>query len=218
MNNLSRLYEFLAGPCLYITLPLCLAGLARKTVIIISGRRNGLRFLTPHTRKYIPSDFEDGEPVISSVAFIRRATLLAVTSIIFHISIIAAPLSAAAHAVLFDQAWFLMPQRVDPAVTGALTVTAIVSGSILLLRRAVFRHVAAVSSWKDYTAMLCVLIPFVTGLLARTLAGPYEIIIIIHVAGAHMLLVAIGWTRLGHMIFFSSALFAKNDLAGEMKA
>jgi len=216
---MSQLYEFLAGPCIYITLILCFAGLVRKTMIIISGRRQGMRFLLPHTRKYVltyTADDETVDPLVSSVSFAGRDPFLALTSIIFHISIIAAPFSAAAHGILFDQAWFLMPPRFNPSITGMFTMTAIVSGLFLLLRRILVQHVAAVSSWKDYSAMICVLTPFVTGFLARKLIGPYEIVMLIHCISAHVLLVATGWTRLGHMIFFTTGLFITSDMNREI--
>jgi nitrate reductase gamma subunit len=81
---------------------------------------------------------------------------------------------------------------------------AIVCGVLLILRRVFTPYVRAVSSWRDYAVMTLVLVPFVTGLLAREFAGQYEFIMIIHLAGAHMLLVAIGWSRLGHFIFFTT--------------
>lgn len=185
----SGIYDFLAGPGLYITVPLCIAGLARKIIIIISGRNNGLRFLVPQ------------------ITAADRDSVLTAAGVIFHASIFMAPLTAMAHAILFDQAWGVLPPRVDPVITSVFTAAAIVTGLFLVLRRTFIRHVFAVTSWRDYAAMCCVLAPFITGMLAGQQVGPYEIIMVIHCASAHVLMLAIGWTRLGHMIFFASGRF-----------
>ncbi len=209
MDIISLLYDLLAGPCLYITVPLCITGLLRKAMIIFSGRDAGLRF--PAVQQggcVVSAGSVQGDFPQPALTMRRRGMALAVTSTIFHAAIFAAPLTAAAHWILIDNAWNVMPPRISPLLTSACTMAAIAAGAILLLRRTFVRHVLAVSSWRDYAAMACVMIPFVTGFMARMIIGPYEIIMLVHCAGAHLLLVAIGWTRLGHMIFFAAGRIA----------
>ncbi len=200
----SGIYDFLAGPALYITVPLCIIGTARKIIIIISGRNNGLKFLVPHVKGCAPSGAVSGNLIVPQITAAGRDRVLTATGVIFHVSIFMVPFTAMAHAILFDQAWGVLPPRVDPVFTSVFTAAAIVTGLFLLLRRTFIRHVFAVTSWRDYAAMGCVLIPFITGMLARELVGPYETVMVIHCASAHLLLLAIGWTRLGHMVFFTS--------------
>lgn len=147
-----------------------------------------------------------------------RDMVLAVATTLFHFALIAAPLTARAHGILLDQAWQVFPPRIDPVITGVCTMTAIISGLLLLLRRTFVRRVFAVSSWKDFAAMICVLTPFVTGLLAREMIGNYEIVMLIHCTGAHVLLLAIGWTRLGHMVFFTAGRFVASNLYRKIRA
>jgi nitrate reductase gamma subunit len=97
-----------------------------------------------------------------------------------------------------------MLPRINPGFTSFFTYAAVIAGIFLILRRTFIAHVFAVSSWRDYAAMVCVLTPFVTGILAGRLTGLYETVIVIHCASAHVLLLAFGWTRLGHMVFFAS--------------
>lgn len=213
MNIIFQLYDFLTGTCFYFTVSLCIIGLVRKTIIIISGRRHGLRFPAIQAREYVPAGFEADESLLMPVTIAGRDPVLAVVSLVFHISIFAAPLTAVAHMILFDLAWHIMPPPVNPAVTGVFTWTAIITGLYLLARRTFKQNVLAVSSWKDYAAMTCVLTPFVTGLFAREFIGYYEIIIIIHCLSAHALLLAVGWTRLGHMVFFTAGRFTNPDMS-----
>lgn len=218
MNKMSLLYSFLAGPCLYITVPLCFSGLIRKMVILISGRRQGLRFPVSRTGKYISGEIKNNNPCAGIMTFIKGNSPLIFAGILFHLAIIAAPLTAAAHGILLDQAWHILPPEIDPLITDIFTFTAIAAGLFLLIRRTLVQHVLAVSSWRDYASMICVLTPFITGLLAREMKGPYDIIIITHCVAAHALLLAIGWTRLGHMVFFTAGRIAASGLTGRRTA
>ena len=191
MYMTTRIYDFLAGPCLYITLPLFIAGLMRKTLIILSGRKNRLRFPVVRPQVSLPGITGTG-----------RINVSGVVSVLFHITLFMAPLTAKAHGILIDQSWGVLPPAIDPAITRILTGMVIISGLFFIMRRTFIHHVFAVSSWKDYAAIICVLTPFVTGLLSGELVGPYEMVMVIHCASAHIMLVAAGWTRLGHMVFY----------------
>lgn len=198
MDFILQINSFFAGPCLYVTLTLCLAGLIRKALIIIEGREHGLKFPVFQTGRE-----EDAPPL----SFTGRNPFLAVVSILFHIAVIAAPLTARGHGILLDMSWGVLPPRFNPLFTSALTGTAMVTGIILLSRRITVKHVHVLSSWRDFAVMICVLIPFITGMMARGGIGNYETVMFIHYLGAHILLVSIGWTRIGHFVFFTAALF-----------
>ena len=208
MDSISQLYDFLAGTCLYITVPLCIAGLARKTVIIISGRFMGLRFQAAFKGGHTAGSFYPGDSGAPVIKHLRRDPLLVITGALFHVSIFAAPLTARAHGILLDQSWNIYPPRIDPVETSAFTATALAAGFILVLRRVFVKHVFAVSSWRDFAAMTCVLVPFLTGMLAGRAAVSYKAVMIIHIVSAHILLIAIGWTRLGHAVFFTAGRLA----------
>lgn len=170
----------------------------RKASVIIEGRSRGLKFPVFH-----PDREADAPPL----TFTGRNPFFAVVSILFHIAVIAAPLTARGHGILLDMSWGVLPPRFNPLFTSSFTGIAMVTGIILLSRRIIVKHVRALSSWRDYAVMICVLVPFITGMMARGGIGNYEAVIFIHYLGAHILLVSIGWTRLGHFIFFSAALF-----------
>jgi nitrate reductase gamma subunit len=205
MDFILQINSFLAGPCLYITLTLCLAGLIRKALIIIEGREQGLKFPVFQT---------GGEADAPHLTFTGRTPFLAVVSILFHIAVIAAPLTARGHSILLDLSWGILPPRFNPIFTSSLTGLAMVTGIILLSRRIFVKHVLVLSSWRDYAIMICVLVPFVTGMMARGEIGNYEAVMFIHYLGAHILFVSIGWTRLGHFVFFSVALFVTTGFRG----
>lgn len=202
MYTLSLIYDFLAGPCLYITVPLGVAGLVRKTASIISGRSRGLRFPVFDVEGYAASGASSSDHSVTDIISSGHDRTLLSAGLIFHLAIFIAPLTAAGHAVLIDMSWGFLPPRISPVITRMFTLLTVITGVFLVLRRIFVRHVAAVSSWRDYAAMCCVLTPFISGILAAELAGPYETVMVIHCASAHILILAMGWTRLGHMVFF----------------
>ncbi|HOP64685.1 MAG TPA: hypothetical protein PK358_13530 [Spirochaetota bacterium] len=213
MNIIPQMYDFFAGPFLYITVPLCIAGLARKTVIIVSALQQGLRFPVYRAGYIIPFS-EQGE--LSPVPFKWRNYLFILLSVLFHISIIAAPVTARGHGILLDLSWGILPPRVSPAVTSSLTGMAMVTGVLFLCRRLFVRHVRDISSWRDYALMISVLVPYVTGMMAKGMIGNYEIVMLVHCIGAHILLVAVGWTRLGHMIFYIAGILPLSGRAEDV--
>lgn len=197
MVFISQINSFLAGPCLYITLTLCIAGLVRKAAIIIEGRKQGLKFPVFQTNGA-------DEPFLT---FTGRNPVFAVVSILFHIAVIAAPVTARGHGILLDLSWGLLPPGFNPFFTSSFTGIAMVTGFLLISRRVFVKHVRALSSWQDYLLMFIVLVPFVTGMMAKGMIGNYESVMFLHYIGAHLILITLGWTRLGHFVFFTAAFF-----------
>lgn len=218
MNILPGLYDLLAGPFLYITVPLCIAGLARKAAIIISGRGEGLRFPVRLKDMLLSNTSGDMDYTTPRILITGNGLFLVSVSTLFHISILAAPLTARAHGILLDLAWNILHPRIDPEITGIFTATAVTAGILLILRRTFTGYVFTVSTWRDYAAMACVLAPFVTGLLARKQVFNYEAVMVIHCVSAHIFLLAAGWTRLGHMVFFIAGYFASPGIRKRLHA
>ena len=108
MDLISQIDSFLAGPCLYITLTICIAGLIRKADVIIEGRKHGLRF---------PVFLLNQETDATSLTLTGRNPFLALVSILFHIAVIAAPLTARGHGILLDMSWGVLPPRFNPLFT-----------------------------------------------------------------------------------------------------
>jgi len=199
MDISFQIYFFLTGPAFYITIPLMASGILRKIAVIISARSQGLRF--PGSLREIPGNYDSAS---AKAAHPAGDPVLTAASTLFHIAVITGPFLARGHSIFIERAWALALPGVPAALTTVITVTAIATGSFLLMRRIFLRHVSAVSTWKDYTAMACVMVPFITGLMARSGIAPYESVMLIHCISGHILLIAMGWTRLGHMVFYTA--------------
>jgi nitrate reductase gamma subunit len=69
------------------------------------------------------------------------------------------------------------------------------------VRRLVSPEVQYVTSASDYVILAIVAAPFVTGFLAYQQWLNYPVMMILHVVSGEVMLVAIPFTRLSHMIF-----------------
>jgi nitrate reductase gamma subunit len=69
-------------------------------------------------------------------------------------------------------------------------------------RRWVVPEVKKVTRPSDILLPIIVLLTFLTGFLAYHQWGPYRPIMILHVLAGEILLIAIPFSKLGHMLFF----------------
>jgi nitrate reductase gamma subunit len=70
-----------------------------------------------------------------------------------------------------------------------------------LVRRLVKPEVQYVTSASDYIILAIVAAPFITGFLAYYQWFGYQIFMILHIISGEIMLVAIPFTRLSHMLF-----------------
>jgi nitrate reductase gamma subunit len=135
----------------------------------------------------------------------RPHAFFAITSFLFHISIIATPLFLAAHVELWRRGtgigWAAIPQT----VADYMTLVAIVAGLFLFVKRTSARVARALSRPQDYILPLLILVPFVSGYLA---AHPgispfdYSATMLVHVLSGNVVMVLVPFSKLSHVVLF----------------
>ena len=82
-------------------------------------------------------------------------------------------------------------------------MTLVVVGSCIffLVRRLVLPEVQYVTSASDYVILAIVAAPFITGFIAYHQWVNYQFFMILHIISGEIMLVAIPFTRLSHMLF-----------------
>jgi nitrate reductase gamma subunit len=70
-----------------------------------------------------------------------------------------------------------------------------------LIRRLTLPEVQFVTSASDYVILAIVAAPFVTGFIAYHQWINYQLFLILHILAGEIMLIAIPFTRLSHMIF-----------------
>ncbi|OHD68107.1 MAG: hypothetical protein A2W19_01800 [Spirochaetes bacterium RBG_16_49_21] len=203
------MYDFIRGPMLWISFIVFMCGLVFQfyKIFSITGKKEAPSLIRKDAnnkglaklKKYL-------NKALSSVAL--KGTILgtqpfvALLSFIFHVCIIATPLFLLAHNILLFESWRFRLFSLSESTTDIMTVVFLACAALFLIRRIFIPTVRAVSGIYDYLLLLVAAAPFITGFLAYHQLVDYETIIIIHIISGELMLIAVGLTKLGHMIFF----------------
>jgi nitrate reductase gamma subunit len=82
-----------------------------------------------------------------------------------------------------------------------MTLIVIAACVFFLVRRLVNPEVKYVTSASDYILLAIVAAPFITGFLAYYQWFDYQTLMVLHIFAGEVMLVAIPFTRLSHMLF-----------------
>lgn len=204
MQNLTpdTVYRFLTGPALWVAMTVFLGGLAlrlgylyrlsrRKDPVIYNhaswvwGSKSILFWLIPWATVSMRS-----QPVFAGAVFL------------FHICLLAVPLFLSAHNILWNEAFGVSLWSLPDAWADGLTLSFLSTAAFMIVRRIVRPEVRILTSAWDYTLMGLTALPFLTGFLAYHQLGPYDLMLLLHIALAEVLLIVIPFSKLAHMLLF----------------
>jgi nitrate reductase gamma subunit len=123
-------------------------------------------------------------------------------STIFHICLVITPLLALGHIELIAFSWGITLFECSEIVTDSLTFLFLLCGAFFLLRRILLPRLRAISSAYDYLVLFLAVMPFLTGFMAYHHLYDYKTVMILHMLFGELMLMAIPFTKLVHMIFF----------------
>lgn len=140
-------------------------------------------------------------------ARMRRTVLfthpvMTTVTIVFHTFLFAAPLFAEAHNELWRRAWGFGLPSLPFAAVDMMTIVVVLCGLVFVYRRLFVRRVRAITTAWDFVILAVTAGPFVTGFFAAHHVGSYEPVMLVHIATGELMLMAIPFTKLGHMLFF----------------
>jgi nitrate reductase gamma subunit len=131
----------------------------------------------------------------------RRHPLFTIVTFAFHICLLLTPIFLLAHVTMIDDSWNLSWWSLSEGTAEIMTVIVIACCVFFLIRRLVSPEVQYVTSASDFFILAVVAAPFITGFLAYYQWFDYQIVVILHILSGEILLVAIPFTRLSHMLF-----------------
>jgi len=131
----------------------------------------------------------------------RRKPILTIVTFTFHICLIVTPIFLLTHIVLFDEAWNVSWWSLPDGWADVMTLIVLACCVYFLVRRITSPEVQFVTYPSDYFILAIVAAPFLTGFLAYHQWIDYQLMLILHILAGEILLVAIPFTRLSHMIF-----------------
>jgi len=128
--------------------------------------------------------------------------LMAIVSTLFHSLIFIVPLFLLGHNLLIYESWGLSLFSLPEWFADALTALFVLIGLFFLLRRMIVPQVRIISTAYDYLVLSITVAPFLTGFFAYHQWFDYRTVITIHMLVGELMLIAIPFTKIGHMIFF----------------
>jgi nitrate reductase gamma subunit len=131
----------------------------------------------------------------------RKHPVLTIVTFLFHICLIVTPIFLLSHVILWDESWNVSWWSLPDGVADFMTMIIIAGCIFFLVRRLVSPEVQFVTSASDYVILAIVAAPFVTGFFAYHQWFAYKSFMILHILAGEIMLVAIPFTRLSHMIY-----------------
>lgn len=131
----------------------------------------------------------------------RKHPVLTIVTFLFHICLIVTPIFLLSHVILWDESWNLSWWSLPDGVADFMTIIVIGSAIFFLVRRLVSPEVQFVTSASDYIILAIVAAPFITGFFAYHQWFAYEFFMNLHILTGEIMLVAIPFTRLSHMLY-----------------
>jgi len=197
---MHSLYEFVSGPLAWLAFILFFGGcLYRLTSLLVLVHRKEKFIYTYMSLKYgLRSILRWSTPFATEN--MKRHPALTIVAFAFHICLILAPIFLLAHVTLIEEAWNLNWWTLPEGAAEIMTLIVIAACVFFLVRRLVNPEVQYVTSASDYIILAIVTAPFITGILAYYQWFGYQIFVILHILTGEILLVAIPFTRLSHMI------------------
>jgi nitrate reductase gamma subunit len=131
----------------------------------------------------------------------KRHPVLTIVTFAFHTCLIITPVFLLSHAILWDESWNISLWSLPDGVADIMTLVVVGSCIFFLVRRLVLPEVQYVTSASDYVILAIVAAPFITGFIAYHQWVNYQFFMILHIISGEIMLVAIPFTRLSHMLF-----------------
>jgi nitrate reductase gamma subunit len=198
---MDTLYIFVSGPLAWVAFIIFFGGsLFRLISLIILVHRKEKFIYSYMSLKYsLRSILHWSTPFATDN--MRKHPALTMVAFAFHICLLLTPIFLLAHVTLIDESWNVSWWTLPEGATQIMTLIVIAGCVFFLVRRLVSPEVNYVTSASDYIMLAIIAEPFVTGFLAYYQWFEYQIFMLLHVLSGEVMLVAIPFTRLSHMLF-----------------
>ncbi len=196
------MYEFATGPLAWISFGIFIIGMIVRIISIIR--------LTSEKDKVVFNHLNAGWSFRSIIFWLipfgsrsmREKPAFTIMSFTFHICLLVIPIFLLSHNILWDERWGLSWWSLSENLADNMTLIFLIAAIGMAFRRVILPEVRIVTSAYDYLLLLIATAPFITGYLAYHQWGPYKTILIIHILCGEIMLIAIPFTKLSHMLLF----------------
>jgi nitrate reductase gamma subunit len=194
-------YQFISGPMVWISLIVFVGGTVYQLMrlILLVNRKEKFIFSYMSWKYSLRSILHWITPFATKNW--RLHPLLTIVTFSFHICLILAPVFLLSHIILWDESWSISWWSIPERLADFMTLVVIAGCIFFLVRRLKLPEVRFVTSASDYIILALVVAPFITGFLAYHQVFAYRVVLILHILTGEIMLIAIPFTRLIHMLF-----------------
>ncbi len=198
---MHSLYNFVSGPLVWLAFIVFIGGCLYRLITLIVLVHKKEKFIYSYMSwKYgLRSIVRWSTPFATEN--MRRHPAMTIVAYVFHICLILTPIFLLAHVTLVDESWDLSWWTLPDTLAAIMTLLVIGACVFFLVRRLVNPEVQYVTSASDYILLAIVAAPFITGFLVYYQWFAYQTLLILHILSGEVMLVAIPFTRLSHMLF-----------------
>ncbi len=195
------LYNFITGPLAWAAFIVFIAGSLYRLINMLYLVSKKEKFI--YTYMSFKYSFRSIIHWITPFATVnwKRHPVLTIVTFAFHICLIITPVFLLSHAVLWDESWNISLWSLPDGVADIMALIVVGSCIFYLVRRIVSPEVQFVTTASDYAILAIVAAPFITGFIAYHQWINYQVFMILHIISGEIMLVAIPFTRLSHMLF-----------------
>ena len=198
---MHSLYNFVSGPLVWLAFIIFIGGCLYRLITLIVLVHKKEKFIY----SYMSWKYSLRSIVRWSTPFatenMRRHPAMTIVAYVFHVCLILTPIFLLAHVTLVDESWDLSWWTLPDTLAAIMTLLVIGACVFFLVRRLVNPEVQYVTSASDYILLTIVAAPFITGFLVYYQWFGYQTLLILHILSGEIMLVAIPFTRLSHMLF-----------------
>ena len=194
------IYQFVSGPLAWFAFIIFIGGCLYRLVslLVLVHRKEPFIYSYMSWKYSLRSILRWSTPFATEN--MRRHPGMTIVTFAFHICLLITPLFLLAHIILIEEAWNLSWWSLPDGLADAMTLIVITGCIFFLVRRLTSPEVQYVTSASDFVLLAIIAAPFVTGFLAYYQWFGYKFFVIIHILAGEIMLVAIPFTRLSHMI------------------
>ncbi|MCP4748922.1 MAG: respiratory nitrate reductase subunit gamma [Desulfobacteraceae bacterium] len=199
---MNVIYQFVAGPLAWAAFILFLSGIFLRMIQLFVKVNQPEKFLLHYfsLRYGLRSIIRWLTPFATTNW--RKHPVFTVVTFIFHGCLLITPVFLSGHVVLIDEAWSLSWWTLPDGLADLMTLIVIGSCVFFGIRRIVRPEVRFVTDASDFILLVIVAAPFITGFLAYNQWFGATWMTIAHMLSGQILLAAIPFTRLNHIILF----------------
>lgn len=133
----------------------------------------------------------------------RLRPIITIMTFLFHICLVFTPIFLLSHNILWYESWGITWWTLSESLADIMTIIVIFACLFFLGRRLFAPEVRFVTFADDYLILAITFLPFLTGFLAyHQWVLPHKAMLNLHILFGEIMLIAIPFTRLGHMFYF----------------